>query len=115
MDRTTLLRQLVLAVLRFAAVVFVLLALYSLAAVINVLLHLIEIDPAFRWMNFVQQQGAGRALWFIANLAAAALIWKYSGRLALWIVPRLSAECLRCGHRLEPGNGGVCPECGSRG
>lgn len=49
------------------------------------------------------------ASWFILGIALCLL----SGRLTLWLVPDVSRVCLKCGHKMDPANAGVCPECGT--
>ncbi len=104
------LRQLVLLAVRGAGVVFCVLALLPAATFVESVLGAVygeRLGDYFLYGGGVQLLAS---MLVNAGIGAALCVW--SGRLTAWLVPSLSSRCLRCGHRLDAANGGVCPECG---
>lgn len=105
-------RQVIVTVLRIAGVVLLVLAAYSFISLVEGAAILIGMDPGYRWNHFVTGGRLTDGLRFVIHAGLGWFLCAYSGRLAVWLVPRVGAVCLRCGYRLEAANGGVCPECG---
>jgi hypothetical protein len=102
-------RVAVLLLLRLAGVVLIVGACLSLIPVLEGLNKSLPVDNpllAFRY-------NAGKDFITLVVRAATGLaLCLLSARMTAWMVPAPGSACLRCGHRLDPANAGVCPECG---
>ena len=107
------LRQFVLLAVRAAGVVFCVLALLSVAELAELAATAAGTQEGlFRGDYFLHGGGLRLLVSMLVNGGIGAALCAWSARLTAWLVPSLSSRCLRCGHRLDAANGGVCPDCG---
>lgn len=115
MDSVALLRTVVVLLLRAVAVTLAVWALFALADLGHAVIYAVRLGMGSIDWNFLTEAGAiGAAFALMGRALAAFLLAKFSGKLALWIVPRLTRKCIACGHTLVESNAGVCPECGAQ-
>ena len=109
-------RQIVLMMVRAAGVVFCIVAAFSLARVVTQIVYTIRLsNGGFEWYYLVDAEVPTWAMCFVAQAGLGFGLCRWSGRLAAWLVPSMRDACLRCGHRMDAANVGVCPECGTAG
>lgn len=115
MDVTAAVRQVVVAILRLSGIGLLVFAALTLPSVLTVLLGVWRGagSRSDLWERFIDLEGPSYLIRLALLLIGGGLLLAFSGRLTLWLVPRVTTKCLRCGHRLDDSNKGVCPECGA--
>ena len=110
MNRFSTIQCVVLGCLRIIGLVFCLLAAFSARDLIHVAVYAAD---GGGWSYFLGGEGVAAVVSSSIWLTAAIGLCAFGPRLAAWLTPCPGARCLRCGHRLDAANNGVCPECGA--
>jgi hypothetical protein len=102
----------VLLLLRLAGLALLISACFALLPALYKLNDLPNVQPGYR-LRLLRQNSFVPLLHCFVRAGAGAFLCIASRRLTHWAVPAPGSGCLRCGHRMDPANAGVCPECGA--